>query len=112
MTKDEVTFPDFQKLDFRVGKVVTAEVVAGSVNLIRLQVDLGSDYGIKQIITGIAKWYTPEQLVGRKFVFVANLAPKKMMKEESRGMILCVDQGDQVQLIPVDGDIAVGSTVR
>lgn len=96
----------------RVGLVVKAETVLGSANLIRLQVAMGDDYGVKQIISGISKWYKQEDLVGKKFLFVANLAPKKMMKEESDGMVLCADVSDQPTLIPVSQDIAVGTVVR
>ena len=88
MMKDEVAFSDFQKLDLRVGRVVSADKVEGSTNLIRLEVDLGKECGVKKILSGIAKWYKPKQLLNKKFIFVVNLAPKKMMGEDSQGMIL------------------------
>lgn len=112
MVKDIVSFPDFQKLDFRVGKVMEAEEITGSVNLIRIQVDLGKEYGKQKIITGIAKWYKPKQLIGKKYVFLANLAPKQMMKEMSDGMILCADTDGKAVLISVSNDIPEGSVVR
>jgi len=62
MVKDQITFTDFDKLDFRVGKVTKAEPVAGSTRLIRMEVSLGSDYGIQSIFAGIASWYTPEEI--------------------------------------------------
>ncbi|MBI2617727.1 hypothetical protein HYW55_06350 [Candidatus Gottesmanbacteria bacterium] len=112
MVKDEVTVADFQKIDFRVGKVTTAEKLAGSDNLLRLNVDFGTEVGQRQILTGIAKWYTPTKLSGKKFVFVVNMSPKKMMGEESQGMILCADSGDKAILIPVNSKIPEGTIVR
>jgi methionyl-tRNA synthetase len=112
MKKDIVSFADFQKIDMRVGVVLKAELVLGSANLLRLIVDMGEDYGEKKIISGISKWYTPDDLIGKKYLFVANLAPKKMMKEESDGMVICADINDHPTLIPVDHDIAVGTVVR
>lgn len=122
MIKDPVSFADFQKLDFRVGKVVEAEFKEGSVNLIRMKVDLGSDYGVRTIFAGVAKWYKPEELKNKKFIFVANLEPKKMptfakatagkMGEESQGMMFAADVENKAILIPVDARIPEGSVVR
>lgn len=112
MAKDVVSFPDFQKLDFRVGKVIKAEVVEGSRNLIRMSVNLGSDIGERKILAGIGEWYKPKDVKGKKFVFVANLAPKQMMKEMSEGMILCADIKDKAVIIQVDKKIPEGAVVR
>lgn len=110
--KDEVAFSDFQKLDLRVGRVVSADLVAGSINLLRLFVDLGQDCGVRKILSGIAKWYKPKQLTGKKFIFVVNLEPKKMMGEESCGMILALDTADKAIVIPVNKRIPEGTIVR
>lgn len=110
--KDVVSFFDFQKLDLRVGKVVKAEAVEGSANLIRMEVDLGREYGVRKILAGIAKCYQPRQLTGKKFISVANLAPKQMMKEISSGMILCADNDGEAKIIPVDKKIPEGAVVR
>lgn len=113
MLKKDITFPDFQKLDFRVGKVLKAETVVGSLNLLRLEVDLGSDYGVRQILSGVAKWYQPQELKSKKFIFVANLAAKKIMGLESCGMIFAADVDGQAVLIPVkDKTIPAGTVVR
>jgi len=112
MKKDVITFPDFQKLDFRIGKVLRAENVSGATSLIRMQVDLGEEYGKVNILAGIGKWYTVDKLKGKKFIFVANLAPKKMMKEESQGMMLAADVNGQAILLPVEENIAPGAVVR
>lgn len=110
--KEQIQFPDFLKLDLRVGKVLKAESVEGSVNLIRMSVDLGSDYGVRTIFAGMARWYTPRQLTGKKFVFVANLAPKKMMGEESNGMMMAADMEGTPILIPLNKKIKEGAVVR
>lgn len=112
MRKDIVSFADFQKLDLRVGRVVKVEKVEGSKNLVRMSIDLGDDYGIRKIIGGIAQFYKPAQLRGKKFIIVANLAPKQMLKEMSYGMILCADAGGKPVLIPVDKKVPEGTVIR
>ncbi len=112
MVKDIISFPDFAKLDFRVGKVLEAEIVEGSENLIRLQVSLGKEYGEKKIFAGIAKWYKPTQLKGKKFIFLTNLAPKQMMKEMSEGIILCADIDQKAVILPVNNKIPEGTVIR
>ncbi|KKS97950.1 MAG: methionyl-tRNA synthetase, methionyl-tRNA synthetase [Candidatus Gottesmanbacteria bacterium GW2011_GWA2_43_14] len=110
--KADIPFVDFQKLDLRVGKVLSAEAVAGSTNLLRLKVNLGNDHGVRIIISGIARWYTPATLKGKKFVFVTNLEPKKLMGDESRGMILCADYDHKAVVVPVNKKIPEGTIIR
>ncbi len=112
MTKDVVSFPDFGKLDLRVGKVVKAEVAEGSKNLVRMSVDMGPDYGVRKILAGIGEWYKPKDVKGKKFIFVANLAPKQMMKEMSEGMMLAADENGKCLLMPVDKKLPIGAVVR
>jgi methionine--tRNA ligase beta chain len=112
MKKDLIQYPDFQKLDVRVGEVKSAEPVEGSKKLLKLMVDLGPDYGEVQILSGIATWYTPEQLIGNKYPFLANLEPKPMMGTTSNGMIFAVDDGEKAVLIPVDKFLQNGSLIR
>lgn len=81
-----IKYEDFAKIDLRVGKVVSAEKVPKSRKLIKLIVDLGGEK--RQILAGLAKWYKPEDFIGKYVVVVANLEPKKMMGLESQGMIL------------------------
>lgn len=111
--KDTIPFTDFAKLDLRVGKVITAENIEGSQKLLRLKIDLGSEYGQRQILAGLAQWYKPLNLEGKKFIFVVNLEVKKMMGEESQGMMLavCPDEG-KPQLLSVNKKIPQGSVVR
>ena len=112
MKKDEITLSEFQKADLRVGKVVEVVAVEGSQNLLRLKVDLGYDYGVVQIISGIARWYKPTQLKNKKFIFVANLEAKKLMGNQSQGMIVAADYDHSAVLIKVDKKIPEGTILR
>lgn len=91
MKKPSVEFSDFLKLDARAGEIKTATKVEGSNKLLELSLDLGEEYGVVTILSGIAKHYTPESLPGKKVPVVANLAPKEMAGKVSYGFILMVD---------------------
>lgn len=88
--KPIITIDDFAKLDLRVGTVINCEEKEGSDKLLRLTVDFGEE-GKRNILSGIKQWYQPEDLQGKQFIFVINLAPRKMMGEESEGMILAAE---------------------
>lgn len=109
--KDQITFPDFIKLDLRVGVVLSAEMVQGSERLIKTIVDLGPELGKKQIIAGMALWYKPEDLINKRVIVIANLEPRKMMGLESQGMILAAGDKNPA-LLSVDQDLAAGAIVR
>ena len=81
-----ITIDDFAKVELRVAQILVAERVPKADKLLRLEVDLG--YEKRQILAGIAQYYEPEKLIGRKIVIVANLAPRKMRGLESNGMLL------------------------
>jgi len=85
---------EFQKVDLRVGTVLEAERVDGSEKLLKLKVDLGEEAGPRQILSGIAKWYAPEDMAGKQVVVVANLEPRMMMGFESNGMLLAAHGTD------------------
>jgi methionyl-tRNA synthetase len=87
-----ITIDDFVKVDLRVAQILVAERVPKADKLLRLEVDLG--YEKRQILAGIAQYYEPEKLVGRKIVVVANLAPRKMRGLESNGMLLAASLPD------------------
>ena len=108
--KPRITYDDFAKLDLRIGKVIDCEHKEGSNKLFRLTVDFG-DEGTKNILSGIAQFYTPEELVGKSFVFIINLEPRKMMGEFSEGMILAAD-GEKPVLLQAGGDCILGTTIR
>jgi methionyl-tRNA synthetase len=98
-----MTIDEFQKADLRVGLVTAAERVEGSEKLLKLQVDVGDAEGERQILSGIAKQYTPEDLVGKKVVVIANLDPRMMMGMESKGMVLAAhaEDGAPIMLSPI-----------
>lgn len=104
-----VKYEDFAKLDLRVGKVIEASKVGGSEKLLKLIVDFGGEK--RQVISGIAKWYKPEELIGKKFVFVFNLERKKIFGLESQAMILASQKDDKLSLVTIDKDIEEGSKV-
>jgi methionine--tRNA ligase beta chain len=107
----EIPFSDFMKLDLRVGKVEEATQVPRSRNLLKLVVDFGSEK--RQAVAGLLQYYGPDELVGKKFVFVVNLERRKMMGVESQCMVLAAedDEGNVVLVAP-ETDIAVGSRIR
>lgn len=112
MKKDTVSFDTFAALDIRVGTVMEAEDLEKSEKLLVLTVDLGEDYGTAEIMAGIKQWYTPEELKGKKMLFLANLEHRKMMGRESQGMMLAVDGEDKPILLEVNGELANGTYVR
>jgi len=109
--KETITIDDFIKVDLRVGLVLEAEAMPKSKKLIKMKVDLGFEQ--RTVLGGIAESYTPEEMVGRKVVVVANLAPRAMMGVESHGMLLCAsDKSSKPYLIAPPEDAKPGFTVR
>ncbi|WP_163855419.1 methionine--tRNA ligase [Paenibacillus elgii] len=106
----EISIDDFFKVDLRVAEVIAAEPVKNADKLLKLQLDLG--YEQRQVVSGIAKYYTPEQMVGRKVICVTNLKPVKLRGELSQGMILAASQGDRLTLATVSDSIPNGSVVK
>jgi methionyl-tRNA synthetase len=105
-----VTIDEFKKTDLRVAKVLTAEKVPKADKLLRLQIEIGAE--IRQIVAGVAQYYTPEEMVGKLIIVVANLQPAKIRGLESKGMLLAARDGDRLRLITVEGEgIASGATV-
>lgn len=107
MNNETISIEDFKRVDLRVGYVRSAERISGSERLIRLIVDLG-ELGERQIIAGLAKWYKPEDFIGKYIVVVANLKPKKLMGFESQGMILATDTDPPV-IITVEKQVKPGA---
>jgi methionyl-tRNA synthetase len=89
----KIAIDDFVKVELRVGQVKVAEKVKNADKLLRLEVDIGTE--VRQIVAGIAEAYTPESLIGRKVVIVANLAPRKLRGIESNGMIVAASVGEK-----------------
>ena len=108
---ETIDYTDFSKIDLRVGKVVEAEPVPNSRKLIRLIVDLGDEK--RQILAGLAKWYKPEDFVGKYVIVVANLKPKRMAGLVSQGMLLaagCTDDTKPV-LLTVSEEVKSGEKI-
>lgn len=106
-----ITIDQFAEVKLRSGEITACEKVKKSKKLLKLTVDDGRNG--RQIVSGIANWYAPEDLIGKKIVFVANLAPAKLCGELSEGMILACDVGeDDVRVLFLDKDVPNGSTIR
>lgn len=100
----------FSEVKLRTAEVISCEKVPKSKKLLKFKLDDGRNG--RQIVSGIAQWYKPEDLIGKKIIFVANLAPAKLCGELSEGMILSCDCGDSVKIITVDPEVPNGSEVR
>lgn len=110
-TYPEITIDDFAKIHLVTGEVVASEAVKGSKKLLKNTVKIGEN--TRTILSGIAKHYTPEEMVGKKVVVVENLAPRKMMGEESCGMILCAeDENGKLSLVTNDKQFESGCDVK
>jgi len=105
-----INIDDFGKVELRVGTILEAEAVEGSEKLIKFQIDVGEDHP-RQILSGVKQWYSPEKLVGKQVVVVANLEPRIMMGLESNGMILFSDGKKPIILKP-SSKVLPGTKVR
>lgn len=108
--RDSVSYGDFTKIELKIAKILTAEPVEGSEKLLKLQVSLGAEE--RQIISGIAKSYTPEQLIGKSVVIITNLEPRMIMGLESNGMLLAANgENGPVILLP-ETDVPPGTGIK
>jgi methionine--tRNA ligase beta chain len=99
-------------LDIRVGEIKEASFLEGSRNIIVLKVDLGEDYGLVEILSGIANDYKAEKLIGKKYAFLANLEPKKILGRYSCGMILASDVSGKAVISPIGKKVPNGTIIR
>lgn len=105
-----MTIDEFQQIDLRVAKVLAAERLAGSEKLIKLKISLGGEE--RQLVAGVGKVYEPENLVGREIVVVANMEPRTLLGEESKGMLLAAHGEDGAPIIlTVEREVPSGSRV-
>ena len=107
--KDFVEFEDFEKLDIRVGKVIECEKVKKSKKLLRFTLQVGSE--TRQILSGIAQFHEPEELIGKNVLFIANFKPRTMMGLESNGMILSAEFEDKLTVLTTLNDIQSGAEI-
>lgn len=110
-TKDgEITYDDFAKVELRVAKVIEAVRVEKSEKLIKLQLEVGDER--RQVVAGIGKAYTPEDLIDKNIIIVANLAPKALMGVESHGMLLAAGGAEHPVLLTPEKEIESGAKVK
>lgn len=110
--KDLITYDDFSKLDIRAGKIIAASSPEWSDKLIRYEIDFGEELGKRVLFSGIRKWYSPEDLIGKTVPVIVNMTPKKMGEEESQGMTIMADSDEGAVLIFLDEKIKPGTLIR
>ena len=109
--KSEIQYDDFAKLDIRVGTVVAAEMVPETDKLIKCTIDFG-DFGIRTIVSGIAEWKKPEELLGKQLPYVVNLAPRMLRGVESQGMLLAASDDAGVALLHPERPLQSGTKLK
>ena len=104
-----ITFEDFKKIEIRMGKILSCEKVADADKLLKLQVDFGEFQ--RQIVSGIAESYSPEEMVGKTLPFIVNLEYRKFKGEESQGMLMAVDDENKTILLEPNSEAVPGAEV-
>lgn len=108
---EQISFDEFKRMDLRVGQILHAERVEGTQKLLKLEVDIGTEK--RQMIAGVAEVYSPETLVGKRIIVVANLKPATIRGIESQGMLLAADLPDGKPIAAFFGEeVPVGTKVR
>jgi len=112
-----INIDDFKKVELKVAKVISAERVEGSEKLIKLMLDLGSEERAnlpagRQVIAGIGKTYSPEDLINKEIIIVANLEPRSLMGLESQGMVLAANSESGPVLLVPDKEVVPGMEIR
>ncbi len=107
----EVQYEDFAKLDIRIGTVTAAELVRDTDKLIKCTVDFG-EMGERAIVSGIAQWKKPEELIGRQFPYIVNLAPRMLRGVESQGMLLAASDEEGVALLSAERIVPKGTKLK
>ena len=115
---ETISFEDFKKIEIRIGKIISAQRVETSNKLLKLEVDFGpsekdsSEKEVRQILAGIAKFYTPEQIIGKQCPFLVNLEPRKMMGLESQGMMLASGTEESIVILHPEKEVPNGSGIK
>ncbi len=107
----QVSYNDFAKLDIRIGTVVAAELVPETAKLIKCTIDFG-ELGERTIVSGIAEWKKPEELVGKQFPYIVNLSPRMLRGVESQGMLLAASDEGGVALLNPERKLPSGTRLR
>ena len=108
---DEISYDDFAKLDIRVGTVIAAELVPDTDKLIKCTIDFG-EMGQRTIVSGIAQWKKPEELVGKQLPYIVNLAPRVLRGVESQGMLLAASDEAGVALLQPERQMPPGTKLK
>ncbi len=104
----EISFEEFKKIDARVGTITQVERVARTEKLYKILVDLGP-LGVRQTVSSLVGYYEPDQLMGKRVVFLCNLKPSKFSGEVSHGMLLAAEEGNKLALLTTDHEVPNGS---
>ncbi len=107
-----LTLDQFKQADLRVGVVEACERVPDTDKLLKLSVNFGDEIGVRQIVSGIALYLTPEEVVGKRMLFIVNLEPRVIKGLESQGMLLAVGGGETFSYLTPTKDVPAGSQVR
>ena len=105
-----VSYEEFSKMDLRIGKIIKADPVQGSRNLVKMLIDIGGEN--RQAVAGIAQYYDPKDLEGKSVAVIANLQPKKMFGLESNVMILAAEDDKTVSMLLPDRPVKTGSKIK
>ena len=108
---EEISYDDFAKLDIRIGTVIAAELVPETDKLIKCTIDFG-ELGMRTIVSGIAQWKKPEELVGKQLPYIVNLAPRMLRGVESQGMLLAAGDEAGVALIAPEREVPKGTKLK
>lgn len=107
----EIQYDDFAKLDIRIGEVVAAELVPETDKLIKCTIDFG-EFGTRTIVSGIAEWKKPEDLVGKQLPYIVNLAPRMLRGVESQGMLLALSDKNGLALLIPERSVEKGTRAK
>ena len=108
---EEISYDDFAKIEVRIGTVVAAELVPETDKLIRCTVDFG-EIGTRTIVSGIAEWKKPEELVGKQLPYIVNLAPRVLRGVESQGMLLALSDSNGLALLTPEREVEKGTKAK
>jgi methionyl-tRNA synthetase len=108
---DEIAYEDFAKVEIRVGTVLAAELVPETDKLIKCTIDFG-EFGTRTIVSGIAEWKKPEELVGKQLPYVTNLAPRMLRGIESQGMLLALSDQSGLALLTPEREVEKGTKAK
>lgn len=108
---DEITYDDFAKLEIRIGTVIAAELVPDTDKLIKCTIDFG-EFGERTIVSGIAEWKKPEELVGKQLPYIVNLAPRMLRGVESQGMLLALSDTEGLALLQPERLVEKGTKAK